>query len=43
MSLDTPTRQSTYVPFSDSVEKEHPAEALTFSEIAASMRHISEM
>jgi hypothetical protein len=32
-----------YVPFSDSVEKEHPGEALTFSDISASMRHIAEI
>jgi len=32
-----------YVPFSDSVEKEHPGEALTFSEIVGAMRHIAEI
>ena len=32
-----------YAPFSDSVEKEHPGEAATFSELAAAMRHISEI
>lgn len=32
-----------YVPYSDSVEKEHPNEAQTFSELAATMRHISEI
>jgi hypothetical protein len=41
MSLDTPRRQISYVPFSDSVEKEHPAEALAFSELTAAMLHIS--
>src|SRR5580658_2690120 len=43
MSLDTAARQTSYVPFSDSVEKEHPGEALIFSELAVAMRHISEI
>jgi hypothetical protein len=43
MSLNAPTRQISYVPFSDSVEKEHPAEAQAFSELTAAMRHISEV
>lgn len=41
MSLDTPVLS--YVPFSDSVEKEHPGEARTFSELAAAIRHVSEI
>src|ERR1700678_1327001 len=32
-----------YIPYSDSVEQEHPDEARTFSEIVATMRHISEV
>ena len=32
-----------YVPYSDSIEKEHPNEARTFSELAGTMRHISEI
>jgi hypothetical protein len=32
-----------YVPFSDSVETEHPGEAQAFSDLTASMRHISEI
>lgn len=40
--MSTPKPVLSYVPYSDSLEKEHPNEAQTFSELAATMRHISE-
>lgn len=41
--MDTPHPALSYVPYSDSLEKEHPDEAQTISELAATMRHISEL
>jgi hypothetical protein len=41
--MDTPNPALSYVLYSDSLEKEHPNEAQTFSELAATMRHISEI
>jgi hypothetical protein len=41
--MDTSKSVLPYVPYSDSLEREHPNEAQTFSELAATMRHISEI
>lgn len=40
--MATPNPALHYVPYSDSVESKHPDEDKTFSELAATMRHISE-
>jgi hypothetical protein len=39
--MRTPNPVLSYVPYSDSLEKEHPNEAQTFSELAATMRHFA--
>src|SRR5947209_1396403 len=41
--MPTPAPALSYVPYSDSVEVKHPDEDKTFSELAAVMRHISEI
>jgi hypothetical protein len=41
--MSDPKPALSYVPYTDSVEKEHPDEAHTFAELAATMRHISEI
>lgn len=41
--MPTPSPAIHYVPYSDSVEVKHPDEDQTFSELAGTMRHISEI
>jgi hypothetical protein len=41
--MRTPTPVLSYVPYSDSLEKEHAHESQAFSELVAAIRHISEI